>query len=88
MALSGTWALRFQVSSDTPHLIVEQGGALLLAKCGHEIIGTCAVIHEGGGHFEISKTSVTASFQGQGIGRRLLLAALDAFKDLGGKELH
>ena len=71
-----------------PHLIIEQGGALLLAKCGHEIIGTCAVLHEGDGHFEISKTSVTASFQGHGIGRRLLSAALDAFKDLGGKELH
>ncbi len=66
-----------------PHLIVEQGGALLLAKCGPEIIGTCAVMHEGGGHFEISKTSVTASFQGHGIGRRLLSAALAAFKDLG-----
>ena len=71
-----------------PHLIIEQGGALLLAKCGHEIIGTCAVIHEGDGHFEISKTSVTASFQGQGIGRRLLYAALAAFKELGGKKLH
>ena len=71
-----------------PHLIIEQGGALLLAKCGDEIIGTCAVIHEGDGHFEISKTSVTAAFQGQGIGRRLLEAALDAFKDLGGKELY
>jgi ribosomal protein S18 acetylase RimI-like enzyme len=71
-----------------PHLIVEQGGALLLAKCGDEIIGTCAVIHEGDSHFEISKTSVTASFQGRGVGRRLLLAALDAFKDLGGKKLY
>ncbi|MDP1699338.1 MAG: GNAT family N-acetyltransferase [Aestuariivirga sp.] len=71
-----------------PHLIIEQGGALLLAKCGEQIIGTCAVIHEGDGHFEISKTSVTAAFQGQGIGRKLLLAALGAFKSLGGKELH
>lgn len=71
-----------------PHLIIEQGGALLLAKCGEQIIGTCAVIHEGHGHFEISKTSVTVSFQGQGIGRKLLEAALGAFKALGGKELH
>lgn len=71
-----------------PHQIIEQGGALLLAKCGDQIIGTCAVIHEGHGHFEISKTSVTASFQGHGIGRKLLLAALGAFKALGGKELH
>ena len=71
-----------------PHRIIEKGGALLLAKCGTEIIGTCAVIYEGGGHFEISKTSVTAAFQGNGIGRRLLSAALGAFKDLGGKELH
>lgn len=71
-----------------PHLIIEQGGALLLAKCGDQIIGTCAVIHEGHGHFEISKTSVTASFQGHGIGHKLLVAALGAFKALGGKELH
>lgn len=71
-----------------PQLIIEQGGALLLARCGPEIIGTCAVIHEGDGHFEISKTSVTASFQGHGIGRRLLSAAIAAFKDLGGKELY
>jgi len=59
-----------------------------LAKCGDEVIGTCALIHEGEGHFEISKTAVTASFQGRGIGRKLLLAALDAFRDLKGKQLH
>jgi predicted GNAT family acetyltransferase len=70
-----------------PHLIIEHGGALLLAKCGNEIIGTCAILHEGDGQFEISKTSVTASFQGHGIGRRLLYATLDAFKELGGKKL-
>jgi len=71
-----------------PHLIIEQGGALLLAKCGQEIIGTCALIHEGDGQFEISKTSVTASFQGHGIGRKLLYAVIDAFDKLGGKQLH
>ena len=71
-----------------PHLIIEKGGALLLAKCGDEIVGTCAVLNEGNGYFEISKTAVTASFQGRGIGRKLLLAALDAFKGLKGKELH
>ena len=71
-----------------PHLIIERGGALLLAKCGNEVIGTCAVIHEGDGHFELSKTSVTASFQGHGIGRKLLVAALESFKALGGKELY
>ena len=71
-----------------PNLIMEQGGALLLARCGDEIIGTCAVLHEGNGHFEISKTAVTQSFQGQGIGRMLLEAAIDAFKNLDGKVLH
>ena len=71
-----------------PHLIVEQGGALLLAKCGDEIVGTCAVINQGDGHFEVSKTSVTPSYQGHGIGRKLVLAAIDSFKGLGGKELH
>lgn len=70
-----------------PHLIVERGGAILIAKSGHQCVGTCAVIHEGGGHFEISKTSVTESFQGQGIGRKLLYAAMDAYRARGGHEL-
>ena len=71
-----------------PQLIIEQGGALLLARRGTEIIGTCAVLHEGHGRFEISKTAVTAESQGQGIGRKLLYAAIDAFNGLGGKLLY
>lgn len=71
----------------TPQLILDGGGELFLARSGQEIVGTCALIHEGHGHFELSKMSVTSNFQGQGIGRRLLSAALEAFGKLGGKEL-
>ena len=71
-----------------PQLIIEQGGALLLARRGIEIVGTCAVLHEDHGHFEISKTAVTAESQGQGIGRKLLHAAIDAFNSFGGKLLY
>jgi ribosomal protein S18 acetylase RimI-like enzyme len=70
-----------------PHQIKNRGGLLLLAKCGDEIVGTCAVIHEGHGQYEISKTAVTPSFQGRGIGRKLLYAALNAYKSLGGSLL-
>lgn len=68
--------------------ILDGGGDLFLAKRGQEIIGTCALIHEGHDHFELSKMSVTANYQGHGIGRKLLAKALEAFRKRSGKELH
>jgi ribosomal protein S18 acetylase RimI-like enzyme len=70
-----------------PQQIIDDGGNVFLARLGQEIVGTGALIHEGHGHFELSKMAVTARHQGQGIGRKLLSAALEAFRTRGGKEL-
>lgn len=70
-----------------PQQILDGGGELFLARSGQEIVGTCALIHEGHGHFELSKMAVTGNRQGRGIGRRLLSAALAAFGKRSGNEL-
>ena len=72
-----------EVLSD-PETIIRDGGALLLAKVHDRIVGTCALLHEGHGHFEVSKTAVTASQQSKGIGRKLVEAAIAEFFELGG----
>lgn len=70
--------------------IIEPGGAILFARVGGGVVGTCALITEpdNPGHFELAKMAVTHVYQAQGIGRRLLHAALDKYKVLGGTHLH
>lgn len=70
-----------------PQAILRAGGFILLARLRGEIIGTCAVIHDAGTRYELSKMSVTARYQGLGVGRRLLAAALEAFVARGGGDL-
>ena len=71
-----------------PEHIIKEGGALLLAKLDGEIVGTCALLHEGNGRFEVSKTAVTERLQGKGIGRKLVMAAIAEFQKIGGRELY
>ncbi len=70
-----------------PQDIIRGGGAICLARRGREIVGTCALIHEGAGRYELSKMAVTADCQGLGIGRRLLTAGIAAFVQRQGREL-
>lgn len=66
-----------------PQPIIKEGGAIFLARADREIIGTCALISEGHGLYELSKMSVTDGYRGLGVGRRLLTAAIDAFELIG-----
>jgi ribosomal protein S18 acetylase RimI-like enzyme len=70
-----------------PTAIIRRGGAILLARLGGEIIGTCALLRAGEARFELSKMSVTERYQGLGVGRRLLLAAIRRFEAMRGGEL-
>ena len=73
--------------SEPLRFIVEPGGAILLARLGDEIVGTCALMKAGDGRFELSKMAVTERFQGRRIGRQLLVAAIARFQQLNGREL-
>jgi ribosomal protein S18 acetylase RimI-like enzyme len=70
-----------------PEAIVRKGGTILLACLHGKAIGTCALLPAGTGRYELSKMAITEAYQGLGIGRRLLAAAIGAFEAGGGGEL-
>jgi GNAT superfamily N-acetyltransferase/DNA-binding MarR family transcriptional regulator len=71
-----------------PDAILRDGGAILLVRRKGEIIGTCALLHKGNGRFELSKMAITGRFQGLGLGRRLIDAAIEWFAARGAGELY
>jgi DNA-binding MarR family transcriptional regulator/GNAT superfamily N-acetyltransferase len=67
--------------------VIGPGGAILFALLDGEVIGTCALIRESPGVFELSKMAVETGFRGLGAGRQLLDAAIGEFHRRGGKTL-
>ncbi|MCW8808267.1 MAG: bifunctional helix-turn-helix transcriptional regulator/GNAT family N-acetyltransferase [Rhodanobacter sp.] len=76
-----------QVLRDPEHRVLEPGGAIFFAMLEGEVIGTCALLYESADLFELSKMAVNEAFQGMGIGRRLLDAAIAEFHRRGGQTL-
>lgn len=70
--------------------ILAHGGHILFAVDGDgdgRALGTVALKREGDGVYELTKMAVSPAARGRGIGRRLMLAALDLYRSLGGREL-
>ena len=65
--------------------ILPNDGQIFLAKLGGEILGCVAMINTGASGFELAKMAVSPVTQGRGIGKRLVLAALDYARQLGVK---
>lgn len=76
-----------RVLSQPEAMILQPGGEILFALLDDEVVGTCALLPDGEGGFELTKMAVTASAQGLGIGRRLLQAVLDTYRQRGGRGL-
>lgn len=77
-----------EVLSDPETHVLAGGGRVLFAVDGRDrALGTVALLHEGGGVYELTKMAVAPEARGRGIGRRLLAGALDAWRGLGGREL-
>jgi ribosomal protein S18 acetylase RimI-like enzyme len=70
-----------------PETILDEGGEIFMARAGGAVVGTCALIHLGGGRFELAKLSVDDQAQRHGIGRALCDRAIRRFKERGGVEL-
>jgi len=71
-----------------PQAIITNGGAILYAVRGEDVIGCCALKSQGEGVFELTKMAVTAAVQGLGIGRLLGQATVDRYHELGGNKLY
>lgn len=69
--------------------ILDPGGVILMAEQedSGEAIGAVSLLYRAPGVFELSKMSVSPSAQGQGAGRALVIAAIEAFGKLEGREL-
>jgi DNA-binding MarR family transcriptional regulator/predicted GNAT family N-acyltransferase len=67
--------------------VIDRGGAIMFAQLGGEVIGTCALLKEAPGVYELSKMAVETGFRGVGAGRKLLDAAIAEFHRRRGKTL-
>ncbi len=67
--------------------ILDQGGTILFALIGNDVIGTVALIKRGEGVFELSKMAVTEEFQGMKIGQKLMIACINFGKERGWNRL-
>lgn len=81
-----------EVLGDPETHLLAGGGRVLFAIAreadGREhAVGTVALLHEGDGVYELTKMAVSPDLRGSGIGRQLMVAALDTFRALGGREL-
>ncbi|QEC69915.1 GNAT family N-acetyltransferase [Panacibacter ginsenosidivorans] len=75
------------ILNDPKGTIIDNGGAIFLAKSGDEIVGSAAIINEGYGVFELAKMTVATAFQGKGISKLLLEKCLEAAKAKNAKKL-
>ena len=75
------------VLSEPEKHILEPGGQIFFALVGDEVVGTCALMPESPGVYELTKMAVTEGHQGLGLGRRLIEAVIAEFRRLGGTEL-
>ncbi len=95
--LNEEWLTRFFVVEADDHTVLNDpvgqilapGGAILLAEEDGQIIGCCALIVQPDDPqmYEVAKLAVTASFQGRGLGRRLMEAVIARARTLQAKRL-
>jgi DNA-binding MarR family transcriptional regulator/GNAT superfamily N-acetyltransferase len=67
--------------------ILDPGGAIFFALIDGEVIGTCALLQESPGVFELTKMGVETGWRGVGAGRLLIEAMIAEFHKRRGKTL-
>lgn len=75
------------ILNDPRGTILNNGGAIFLAKSGDEIVGSAAIINEEHGVYELAKMAVTTVFRGKGISKLLLEKCIEAAKERNAKKL-
>ncbi|WP_130619817.1 bifunctional helix-turn-helix transcriptional regulator/GNAT family N-acetyltransferase [Dyella amyloliquefaciens] len=76
-----------ELLGDPERYVLAPGGAIFFARLDGEVIGTCALLQESLGVYELSKMGVDETFRGMGAGRSLLAAAIAEFHRREGREL-
>ena len=76
-----------RVLGDPEKHILAPGGAIWFALVDGEVIGTCALLREAPGAYELTKMGVRSGWRGNGAGRQLIEAAIAEFHKRRGKTL-
>ena len=95
-ALNEEWITKFfvmetpdyQMLDEPQQYILAPGGAILMAEHEGQLVGTCALLNEGHGVFELAKMAVSPTAQGLGIGYALGQAAIQKARQLGARQLE
>lgn len=95
--LNEEWILRYftlekadrETLEDPENKILRKGGRIFMvyASPSSEAVGCVALIPMGDGVYELSKMAVSPQLRGHGIGRRLLVHAIDQAKQMGARSL-
>jgi DNA-binding MarR family transcriptional regulator/GNAT superfamily N-acetyltransferase len=72
---------------DPKSYVIENGGEILFALNGGEVVGTAALIEMGNGSFELAKMAVDGGFRGFGIGEKLMEGCIKYSRDAGKKSI-
>jgi putative acetyltransferase len=72
---------------DPVGLVVDPGGAVLVARLGETVVGCVGLMPTVPGDFELVKMAVDPDHQGLGTGRRLITAALERARALGARRV-
>lgn len=67
--------------------IIADGGAVLFARLGDEVVGTAALLKLNEETYEIAKMAVTPKAQGKQVGRRLTEALIDRARRKGARKI-
>ena len=73
--------------ADPEALILAPGGGIFFARTGDRVIGTIAILRDSPGVHELAKMAVTPDWQGRGVGRMLVEAAIAFHRERGGSTL-
>ena len=94
--LNEEWITQYFVMEEADHkslgdpqgYILDKGGYILMARYNYEIVGTCALINDGNGVFELAKMAVAPKAQGLKIGKLLGEAAIQKARKAGAAKLY
>lgn len=71
-----------------PEKIVKEGGQIIYALSGNDVIGCVALKHHNDKVYELTKMAVTTIHQANGIGAQLMQRIIEEFHQLGGHKLY
>lgn len=74
--------------SNPRETVLDKGGRIFFATLDDQCVGCCALLPKSDTEFELGKMAVTQSRQGSGIGRKLLVAAIEAARSAGARRLY